>query len=77
MIEMRKVVDITDLPEDIKRFAYDYFRDGIQGNNSYISHWVSPELYEGEANEDYTIFDKFLLEHGCNIDEKIILLYWW
>ena len=77
MIEMRKIIDITDLPADIKEFTYDHFNEYISGNNSYITHYVSFEFYQDEPNEDYTIFDKYLIEQGCVEGENIIILYWW
>lgn len=75
MIQTRKVVDITDLPEDVKDFAYEYFRDSIQGNGSYISYDVIDfEFYDDQKP---SILDKFLLEQGCVAGEEIIILYWW
>lgn len=63
-IETRHVLDITDLPEPIKRKAYDYFADSCNSNGSYCGFDISddhgfPELEAliKEHHPDITSFD--------------------
>ena len=86
MYKMRKVFDITDMPEDVKAFTYNYWQ-GL-ANRSYISYEVQTKQYVGGfddsegrlsvmQNEDYSVLDAFLERNGCFAGEQVIILYWW
>lgn len=80
MIKTAKVLDITYLPDNVKTFAYDYLKDSITGNASYINHYVQPAYFDREdqePNENHTMLDEYLLSNGCVANENIIILCWW
>ena len=57
-VRMTPVVDITNLPDVIRDFAYEYFSERINGNDSYF--WVNISEIAEEA--DYTLTEAYAEE---------------
>ena len=56
MFTERTVLDITDLPTEVKTWAYHAYRENTPGNGSYITVWPAEVLYQpGYENENETL----------------------
>ena len=68
MIRLKKVVDITELPQNLVKTLREYYSPC--SNDSYFDICC----YKGESPED---FISWLLDNGVVEGEEILLLYWW
>lgn len=58
MFKQQTVLDITNVPEEVKGWAYKSYRDTIYGNDSFIRVWPEEVLYHPgfeEGNEENSL----------------------
>lgn len=69
-MEKIRVYKTTDMPEDLKKEAYEYFD---RGKDTYVEWYVGDGSIDGE---DFTMkFDEWLMEGGAKEGEQIFLKY--
>jgi len=90
MVQVRKVVDITDVPPDVYQEVWDDFSDNIHGNDSFITFSMLDDMkedeikYDSEGNEipesvipRHPKFHAYLKSFGVEESEDLIVLIWW
>lgn len=85
LFDLKKVMDPhKHMPEDIKDAFFEAYSDRVHGNDSYVKHTVGEyvtSLKEGDELDPYynssmATFDKWTMEN-LEMNESIIILYWW
>jgi len=64
--KIMKVFDCQDMPKEIRKALFDYFE---RANDTYIE-WQLGEMPEGPITD-------WLLAHGAEKDEEVLVQYWW
>lgn len=80
MIELNKmkVLDVQrgtpKMPEDVKKYFFDYFN---KGNDVWVDYEVG-DSSEDLENEGYSILDEWLMKNtNAKEGEEILLKHWW
>jgi len=66
--KIAKVFDCQDMPDDIKDV---FFSTQEAGNDSYVSYSL------GNYGEDFKLVDHWLLEHGAEPNDWVLISHWW
>ena len=79
MYKMMKVFDCQDMSSATR---LKFFEMTEQGNDCYVSWWPTlPQYQEDDGtwadNEDYTDVDNWLLAHGAEPDEEVLVKHSW
>ena len=64
-----KIFDSIHFPRDVRDYIIQ--NDMVVGNDSYFPYVV------GKNGRDLTVLDKVLIESGVEINEKVLINYWW
>lgn len=80
MIELKKmkVLDVQrgtpKMPEDVKKYFFDYFN---KSNDVWVDYEVG-DSSEDLENEGYSILDEWLMKNtNAKEGEEILLKHWW
>ena len=65
-LRIMKVFDCQDMPEKLRKEFFAYFE---KGNDTFIE-WQLGEMPEVAIND-------WLLEHGAEKDEEVLVRHWW
>lgn len=79
--ELQKVFDCQEMPDNVRKAFFDYYRDNGKGNDvyvrwfgSYSDEWLDAD---GEMMPEYKPIHDWLVANGAEPNEDVIINHWW
>jgi hypothetical protein len=82
LMTLMKVFDCQDMPDDIKKIFFDImeprFKALMLGNDCYVDFDIDFEEPESiDESDKLLMIQKWLLENGAELDDTVLINYWW